>query len=190
MVDRFHRLGHNTVISCYDQNCDICGISATHTHSGKCFMARRIQEGDILSVDRNHRSTDMLGDTTCLTVCYMGITDRIQQRSFTMIYVSHNTDNGRTGNHILFILFFLTKQFLDYINLFFCLRNNIIIQCNLLGLFKVDFMVHSHHDSFQEQLLHNYGRLHLHLLSQLTNCQFLRKCDLLYFLFLLFLWLR
>ena len=48
-------------------------------------------------------------------------------------------------------------------------------------------MVYSYHGSFHEKLLDNYRWLHLHCFCQFTNCHLLRKCDLFYFWFLLFL---
>ena len=52
-------------------------------------------------------------------------------------------------------------------------------------------MVYSYHDAFHKELLNNYRRLHLHCFCKLADCHFLRKSDLFYFWFLLFLfWLR
>ena len=51
MVDRFYSLRHDTVICCNNQDCNIGRICTTHTHCGKCFMSRCIEEGDFLTVD-------------------------------------------------------------------------------------------------------------------------------------------
>ena len=70
MADRLYCLRHYTIICCYDQNCDICGVCTTHTHSCESFMSGCIQECDLLSANLYYRSTDMLCDTTSLTLCY------------------------------------------------------------------------------------------------------------------------
>ena len=107
MVDRFCSLRHHTVVRCNYQNGDISGVCSTHTHCGKCFVTRSIQECDLLTFDGYHIRTDVLCDTTCLTVGYISLTDRIQQGSFSVVNVSHNADNRRSRNEIFRIFLFL-----------------------------------------------------------------------------------
>ena len=107
MVDCLDGLWHNTIICSDNQDCNIGRICTTHTHCGKCLMTRSIQERDLLSIDGHHRCTDMLGNTTGLAVCHTCGTDRVQQGCFTMIDMTHNTDNRWTWNQILRIFFIL-----------------------------------------------------------------------------------
>ena len=51
MVDCLNGLWHNTIICSDNQDCNIGRICTTHTHCGKCFMSRCIEEGDFLTVD-------------------------------------------------------------------------------------------------------------------------------------------
>ena len=191
MADCLNSLWHNTIICCNNKYCDICGVCTTHTHCSKCFMSRCIQECDLLSIDLNYRCTNVLCDSTCFPSGYMCITDCIQKRCFTMVNVTHDTDYRRSRNHIRFIFFVFFQKFFDNVYFLFRLCNNIIIQCDLLCFFKVDFMVYRYHSSFQEQFFNDYRRLHLHSFCELTDCHFLRKCNFFYFWFLLFLfWLR
>ena len=92
MADSLYCLRHHTIISCYNQNCNICGVCTTHTHSCESFMSRCIQECDLLSANLYYRSTDMLCDTAGFSTCYICLTDCIQKRCFTMVNVPHNTD--------------------------------------------------------------------------------------------------
>ena len=186
MVDRFHSLRHHTVVCGNNQYGNIRSIGTTHTHGCKCLMTRCIKEGDLLSLDGYHISTDVLGDTAGLTVGYICLTDRIQKRGFTMINMTHNTDYRRSGNQCRLIVFFLFQQFLDHIDFLFLLCNDIEFHCNFLCLFKINFMIDCHHDALHKQFLHDHRRLHLHLFRQFTDGHFLRKDDFLYF-FLLFL---
>ena len=98
MIDRLYRLWHNTVISRNYKDCDICRICTTHTHCCEGFMSRCIKECDLLSVDGYHRSTNMLCDPACLSVCHTGRTDCIQKGCFTVVNVTHNTYNRWTCN--------------------------------------------------------------------------------------------
>ena len=101
MVDCFYRLGHYAVVCRNNQNCNIGRIRAAHTHCSERFMSGCIQEGNRLTIDLYGVRTNMLRDASCLAVCYIRLTDRIQQGGFTVVNVTHNTDDRRSGNHIL-----------------------------------------------------------------------------------------
>ena len=98
MVDSLHGLRHNTVIGSYYQDRNICGIGTTHTHGSKCLMARRIQKRDLLVIDGDHISTDVLCDTACFPVSHVGISDAVQKRCLTVVNMTHNTDYRRSCN--------------------------------------------------------------------------------------------
>ena len=104
-----------------------------------------------------------------------------------MVNMAHNADYRRSWNHIRLVLFIFFQKFTDHIHLFFRLCDDIVVQSDLLSLFKVDLMVYRYHDALHKQLLHDHGRLHLHCFRQLADRQLLRKGDFLYFRFLLFL---
>src|SRR5699024_2333323 len=104
MVDRFNGLGHNTVIGSYYKHCDIRSIGASHSHSGEGLMSRGIQKCDLLSVNVYHISSDMLSDSSGLPVCYMSLTDAVQKRCFTMIYMTHNADYRRSWHQTAFFV--------------------------------------------------------------------------------------
>ena len=107
MADSLYCLRHDTVICCYNKDCDICCLRTTHSHCSECFMTRCIQECNLLTVIIYHISTDMLCDATGLTGNYICLTNRVKQRCFTMIDMTHNADNWRTFYHKCFIFFIL-----------------------------------------------------------------------------------
>jgi len=106
MIDGFHCLRHDTIVGCYNNNSDICYFCSTSTHSRKGFMTRCIQESNTTAVRQLHIiSTNMLSDTTRFTGNHIRITDIIQQRSLTMVNVSHHRNNRWTRNPIFFVIF-------------------------------------------------------------------------------------
>ena len=82
-----------TVICGNNENRDICGLGTAKTHCCESLMSRSIKECDLLTFDIDNISTDMLGDTASFPCCYMCITDCVQNRCFTMVNMTHNTDN-------------------------------------------------------------------------------------------------
>ena len=70
-------------------------------------MSRRIQEGDHTIVYLYRVCADMLCDTAGLTIRDMGLADRIQKGSLTMVNVTHNADDGRSLHHLALFLVFL-----------------------------------------------------------------------------------
>ena len=190
MVDRLYCLRHNTIIGCNHKNSNICCIGTTHTHCSKCLMTRCIQECNLLPFNRYHVSTDMLCDTTSLTVCHICLTDCIQKRSFTMVNMTHNTYYRWSCNQCSFILFFFFQKFFNHIHFFFLFCDNIKVHGNFLGFFKINFMVNCNHDTLHKEFLNNHRRLHFHLICQFADCHFLWQYDFFHFLFFLFLRLR
>ncbi len=141
MADSLHGLRHNTVVCSHHENGNIRCIGSAHTHCSKCFMARCIQKCNLFSVTLYHISADVLSDASCFPVDDMSIPDRIQQRSFSMIHMSHYTHNRRTfflNGHIFFLFF---QQFCYHIYFFFLLTDTVEFQRNFLCRCKINFTV-------------------------------------------------
>ena len=94
-----------------------------------------------------------------------------------MVYVTHDADYRRSGYHIFFGILFLAKQFLNYINFLFLLAENVVVKRDLLGFIILHFAVGSHDLTCQEQLLDDFGRIHMHSFSQFSDRELLRNCD-------------
>ena len=134
MADGLHGLGHHAVVRRHHQNRDIRGVGSPHTHGRKRFVSGRIQEGDLLSVDLNGIGADMLGNAAGLLIRHIGLTDGVKERGLAMVNVSHDADNGRSGNHILLVLLILLQKLLDHIDLDFLLADDVVFnwQCSPL----------------------------------------------------------
>ena len=110
MVNGFHCLGHNAVVSRHYQYGNIGYLSTSGPHGSECGMARRIQEGDGTLIDFHLISTDMLGNASGFPFGHIGMADGIQQRSFTMVYVAHNHNDWRTFCQVAVIIFLHFKE--------------------------------------------------------------------------------
>ena len=140
-------------------------------------MSRCIEEGDLPAIDLNHRSADVLSDAAGLPGRHIGLADGIQQGSLAVVYMAHNADNRRSGNHIRLILLVLLEKLGDYIHLLLLLAEHVKLHCNLFRLVIVDLLVQSHDLPFKEKLLHDDRGLELHLVGQFPDRQSLRQSD-------------
>src|SRR5574344_767538 len=85
---------HDIVIGSNNDNRNICNLCTTSTHSGKRLMTRSIKECDTASILKlNIVCTDMLCDTSGLTGDNISLTDRVKQRSLTMVNMSHYSND-------------------------------------------------------------------------------------------------
>ena len=73
MVDGFDSLRHHTVVSCDNDDRDVCDIRSAGTHCRKGSMSRCIQESDRFSVDFDLVSADMLRDSACFSLDYVRV---------------------------------------------------------------------------------------------------------------------
>ena len=145
MTDRLYGLGFYAVIGSDHQDRNIGRAGAAHTHGSKRFMAWRIQKCNFPVSDRYHISAYMLGNASGFFICHMGIADRVQKRSFTMVYMTHNTNYRRSGYQCLFCIFLVFQHLADYVFLFFRFRIKIIFQCNFPCGLKVQLGINRQH---------------------------------------------
>ena len=106
MVDGLNRLGHHTVIGRDHEDRDIGDLRATGTHSREGFVTGGIDKGDraggaVLSLDGDLVGADVLGDATVFGVDDVRVADRVEQLGLTVVDVTHDGNDRRTGLHIL-----------------------------------------------------------------------------------------
>ena len=86
-----------------------------------------------------------------------------------MVNMTHNTDNRRPGNHILFVLFVFLQQFFNDIHLNFFFADNVIINGDIFRIFIGNFLIQGNNLALQKQLLDDCGRQQLHFIGQFLN---------------------
>ena len=72
MVDRLDRLRHDAVISGDDEHDDVGHLRATGAHLGERRVARRVDEGDLVTAALHLVGADVLGDAAGLTRHHIG----------------------------------------------------------------------------------------------------------------------
>ncbi len=102
VFDRFYRLRHHTVVRRNNKYGNIGYRRAASAHFGKRFMSRRIQESYLFAVEIDGIRAYMLSYSSCFAADYGSFADSVQKRSFTVVYVSHNGDYGRTLDKAFF----------------------------------------------------------------------------------------
>ena len=187
MVDRLDGLRHDIIVGSHNDNCDIRHLGSTGTHGGKGLVTRRIQEGDTASALQLHVvSADVLRDTSGLTGNYVCITDVIQQRSLTVVDVSHHSYDRGTCHPVFFVVFFFVG--LDGFHHFgtdiFGLEAE-FFSYNI-NSFRIQALVDGNHDTDAHTSSDNLGNRHIHHVGKVVGGNELRQLQHLAFHFFLF----
>ena len=155
VVYSLNGLGHYTVVGGYYQNCDIGGLSTSHTHGGEGLVTGGVKEGDVLTVGLYAVCAYGLGNSACLALGDVGVSDSVKDGGLTVVNVTHNANYGRTLDHILFLVLCLVKELLldGYDNLlgYLCAKGI----GNDLGSTVIDYVIYHLHLAKHKELL-NY----------------------------------
>ena len=104
VVDGFDRLRHDGVVCGNDDDGYIRHLRSTRTHGGERRVTRSIQERDMLAVlQLDVVGTDMLGYSSSLTGYHVRVADVVEQRSLTVIDVTHDGDDRAAGLDVLVV---------------------------------------------------------------------------------------
>ena len=121
-------------------------------------MAGSVDESYHPAVAFNRVSTDMLSYAARFTLGNMSFADRIKQRSFAVVNMAHDRDNGRTGNKIFLCIHFfgilLHRLLISLCNL--VLKLDIVFHCNKLTGLKIDILIDVCNNAHHEQLFENF----------------------------------
>ena len=110
VVDRFDGLLHDAIISGNNKDDDVRDFRTAHPHFGESFVARRVNKSDdIAGFAFDLIRPDMLGDAARFASSNISRTNSVKNRGFTVVNVTHDSNNRRTRLHIAFI-------FISFIN--------------------------------------------------------------------------
>ena len=170
MVDSLDRLRHHGVVSSDHNDTQVGNLGTAGTHSSKCFVTRRIQEGDLTTVGQTHFvSTDVLRDTTGLTGNDVGLADVVQQRGFTVVNVTHHGDDRVTWQQI-----FLSVSLFRIVHIVFLLCiDEFHFETELFGqhgdVFSIQTLVDGDEKTDTHASRDDLGDIDIHQSSQLVG---------------------
>ena len=140
-------------------------------------MSGRIQESDfpILGLDRI--GSNGLRDSSGLLAAHIGLAYFVQKRGLTVIDMTHDNDNRRSGYQALGIIILIGQELLDHVFFFLRLADTVEFLSDLLRLFVVQLCIDSGHRPLHKKVLDHLGWGYHHLLSQRLNGQMFRKLN-------------
>ena len=189
MIDCFLRLRHHVIIGSHNNDSNIRYFRTTCTHSGKRFVTRSIEERDTATVFQLHViCTDMLCNTSGFTGNYVRLTDIVEQRSLTVVNVSHHCNNRSARLQIFRSIFFFNDSLCHFRTYIFCLESELF--CHQIDCFRIQTLVDRNHDTnthtSSDNLIDRYIHHRCQFVSRnkLGQLQYLAVCHFLIFQFL------
>ena len=105
VVDGFQRLGHDSVVGCYDDDDDVGDFGSAGAHAGEGLVAWGVEEDDLAAEgggvglgDFDLVGADVLGDASGFAAGYVGGADGVEERGFAVVDVAHDRDHWRTDD--------------------------------------------------------------------------------------------
>ena len=184
MIDSFLGLRHHVVVGSHNDDSNIRSFGTASTHSGKRFMSRSIKERNLAAVFQRYVvSTDVLCDTTGFTGNHICLTDIVEQRSLTMVYVTHYRYDRSAMFQILFGIFFLYDSLCHFRTYIFCFEAEFFRhQIDCLG---IQTLVNGNHHTDAHTSSDDLRNRNVHHACQLVGCHEFRQLQ--YFAFRHFL---
>ena len=87
----------------------------------------------------------MLGNTAGLACNNVGVADVVEQRSLTMVYVSHHSNDGRTRNKVCLIIGLFGYGLRNFGTYVLGLKSELF--CNKVNGFGIEALVDRNHDA-------------------------------------------
>ena len=177
MLNRFFRLRHDAVVCGNNKNDNVRRFCTPRAHRRKGCVAGGVEEGNHAFISFHVVSADVLGNTPCLTTGHSGLADVVEQRSLTVVNVTHDRHNGRSGlrrtllarQRLLELLFDGLSAFQDntVTEFFYNQRRGVL----------VEHLINVGHYAQIHQLLDHLAGFDGHLLRQVPYRDVLRDID-------------
>ena len=147
MSDGFLCGRHHGVVGCDDDDGDIGNLSTAGTHGSERLMTRGIKEGDATTIrELNIVGSNVLGDTTSLTSDDVGVADVVEQRSLTMVDMTHHRNDWSTWDEVVLIILLLADGLLYLCADIFGLESELI--SNKVDGLCIESLVDRYHDTY------------------------------------------
>ena len=130
MVDGFQRLRHDAVVSRHHKDRDVGRVGAAGSHGREGLVPRSVDDRDVALLGVDFVSADVLGDAAGFALGDLALADGVDKRSFAVVNVSHEDDDGSPGGffrgEFLFVSFLAESLLLEIF--LFALDLNIDVQ--------------------------------------------------------------
>lgn len=169
VVDRFNRLRHHAVVSRNDDDRNVGQLRSARPHRRKRLVTRRVEERDLLAVDLDLISADMLRNAAGFAAGHVRRTDRVQQRRFPVVDVPHNRHDRRTLFQIRLIVNLFDRFKTVFLDRNFHFDFNAEIAGQKLDRLDVELLVDRGHNAEQHQLFDHLGSVFMQQFRGFAN---------------------
>src|SRR5262249_20312811 len=145
---------------------DVRHLCAARTHAGERFVAGRINKHDGPAVLFDVVRADVLRDSTRFLFGDVGRTDRIQQRSLSVIDVTHDRHHGRTTLAVLFY-FTLHNSLARFLFVTDVVGRRAEIARQFFGQLHIERLVDGRENFLLHQAFHDHVALNAELFRKL-----------------------
>ena len=163
----FKCLRHNAVVRGNNKHNNIRNLRSACAHHRKRFMSRRVEESYATLFRRNRIRADVLRNASELAFGNVRISYRVESFCLSVINVSHNRNNRRTGFFcrliacIAFDNSFIVKAYkVDCAAVFFCKKS-----CRI----GIDGLRNRNHHSHSHKFCDEVACLKIHLARKIGN---------------------
>src|SRR5690606_1656228 len=151
-------------------------LRTARAHCRESSVARRIDEGDLLTILLDLVGADMLGDSARLARLDIGMADGVEQRGLAVVDMAHDGDDRRAADQILFAIGNVEKTLFD-VGLGNTLDGVAEFRCDQFGRIGVDDVAGLHHLPLLHEELDDIDRAFRHALGQFLDGDRLRNGD-------------
>ena len=99
VVDGFHGLGHDAVVSRHHQDGDVRDLGAPRSNGGESLVTGGVQEGNLLAVVLDLVGADVLGDAAHFTLGDAAVADGVEKGGLAVVHVAKDGHHGAAGLH-------------------------------------------------------------------------------------------
>ena len=156
VIDRLHRLRHDTVVRSHYKHYDIGDFRTARTHRGERRMPRGIDKRNLFAFCRHRVRADTLRDSARFAFRHRRGADFIEKRRFAVIDVPHHRHYGRTRHQFgfVFVLHRIEQHFFRRLfRLVFEVDSE--VHGNHQRVFVIDRIVDALHHALFEQAFRN-----------------------------------
>ena len=96
VVNCLNCLRHYSIVSSNNKYNDVSYLCSASSHRSERCMARSVEKNEVPIGRFNIICSNVLCNISSFGIHYIGVTNRVEERCFTMVYMPHNSNNRST----------------------------------------------------------------------------------------------